>query len=44
MELCGLRRQAELNGQHGEVLGPIDEEGFVEVKLPQAIRLNSAST
>ncbi|CAK9108653.1 unnamed protein product [Durusdinium trenchii] len=33
VELCGLRRRAELNGQLGEVMGIIDEDGFVEVQV-----------
>lgn len=33
MELCGLRRRQELNGQRGEVVGPLRDEGFVQVQL-----------
>eukprot|EP00435_Cladocopium_sp_Y103_P033866 s115_g8.t1 len=33
VELCGLRRRPELNGQQGEVVGPLTDEGFVQVQL-----------
>lgn len=33
VELCGLRRRQELNGQQGEVVGPLTDEGFVQVQL-----------